>query len=369
MADFKISGHMKVKTLKELFANEIGGTLRVYNGKKLADDDATLASIRSNEGAKGGDFTCRTSRTVGKFEQEIWDVYGIKVQVATADNWILVLDGITLSKVKDIPNYATKESMEEFVSYKRKAKNVEDNNIDEFTSNNTVEESSELKQFTIKITSKGAHAIEHFIIDTDEYDPEYITADDAEYIAQYESIYVCEAGLSDDWNGSFQLEVYDEKDELVYSTQDFNDIQKVSSMDYMEVVEGMHEDGKIDLDEDMWAKVQKAIEDKEEDDKSMIMTGPCILVIHEAKWRCAEYKIKDIEFDPNSLMFVLNPRLEAANFDYYTDENHVLYKDEFLCNINDDMGGDEYNHKYYVAEMTKHGTSMTRYWFENIKEL
>ena len=27
MADFKISGHMKVKTLKELFANEIGGTL------------------------------------------------------------------------------------------------------------------------------------------------------------------------------------------------------------------------------------------------------------------------------------------------------------------------------------------------------
>ena len=125
MADFKISGHMKVKTLKELFANEIGGTLRVYNGKKLADDDATLASIRSNEGAKGGDFTCRTSRTVGKFEQEIWDVYGIKVQVATADNWILVLDGITLSKVKDIPNYATKESMEAFVSYKRKAKDVE----------------------------------------------------------------------------------------------------------------------------------------------------------------------------------------------------------------------------------------------------
>jgi hypothetical protein len=120
MAEFKINGHMKVKTLKELFFNEFEGTLRVYDGKKLADDEATLASIRSNEGAKGGELSCRASRTVGKFEQEMWDVFGIKVQVATKDNWVLVLDGITLSKIKDIPNYAKKETMEEFLSYQRK---------------------------------------------------------------------------------------------------------------------------------------------------------------------------------------------------------------------------------------------------------
>lgn len=116
---------MNVKTLKELFFNEFEGTLRVYDGKKLADDEATLASIRSNEGAKGGELSCRASRTVGKFEQEIQDVFGIKVQVATKDNWVLVLDGITLSKIKDIPKYATKEVMEEFLSYKHNAKNNE----------------------------------------------------------------------------------------------------------------------------------------------------------------------------------------------------------------------------------------------------
>ena len=125
MAEFKINGHLKVKTLKELFFNEFEGTLRVYDGKKLADDEATLASIRSDEGAKGGEFVCRASRTVGKFEEEIKTVFGITVQVATRDNWVLVLDGITLSKIKDIPNYATKEVMEEFVSYKRKDVNNE----------------------------------------------------------------------------------------------------------------------------------------------------------------------------------------------------------------------------------------------------
>ena len=42
---------MKVKTLEEQFKAAFGTSLRVYKGKRFADDDATLASIRS-EGAK-----------------------------------------------------------------------------------------------------------------------------------------------------------------------------------------------------------------------------------------------------------------------------------------------------------------------------
>lgn len=115
MAEFKIDGRMKVKKLKEDFFNEFGGVLRVYNGKSKADDDASLASIRSNDVAKGGELLCRGNRSVKSFKQEMWDIFGIKVQVATKDDWIIVLDGITLSKIKDIPNYASKESMLEFV--------------------------------------------------------------------------------------------------------------------------------------------------------------------------------------------------------------------------------------------------------------
>lgn len=115
MAEFKIDGRMKVKKLKEDFFNEFGGVLRVYNGKSKADDDASLASIRANDAAKGGELLCRGNRSVKSFKQEMWDVFGIKVQVATKDDWIIVLDSITLSRIKDIPNYASKESMQEFV--------------------------------------------------------------------------------------------------------------------------------------------------------------------------------------------------------------------------------------------------------------
>ena len=157
MAEFKINGRMKVKTLKELFFNEFEGTLRVYDGKKLADDEATLASIRSEEGAKGGEFVCRASRTVGKFEEEMKTVFGITVQVATRDNWVLVLDGITLSKIKDIPNYAKKETMEEFVSYKRKDVNAEEKPSEESLNENleTVIEDNRVEEDLENSNNKG----------------------------------------------------------------------------------------------------------------------------------------------------------------------------------------------------------------------
>lgn len=119
MAEFRIDGRMKVKTLKDNFFNEYGGILHIKDGNKLADDNATLAAIRQNDDAKGGTLTCRASRTVGKFEQELWDVFGIKVNVFTGDDWVAVLDGITLGKIKDIPKQATKEIMEKLIAYKR----------------------------------------------------------------------------------------------------------------------------------------------------------------------------------------------------------------------------------------------------------
>ena len=140
MAEFKIDSRIKVKTLKELFFNEFGGVLRVYNGNKMADDDATLASIRANDIAQGGELTCRANRTVGGFEKEMWDMFGIKVQIATKDDWVLVLDGITLSKIKDIPEKATKASMEDFLAYKRQKNNKEEVVSEEVEMDEDIEE-------------------------------------------------------------------------------------------------------------------------------------------------------------------------------------------------------------------------------------
>ena len=75
MAELKISGRMTVKRLKENFKNEFGGTLRVYDGREKADDNATLASIRRNNEAKGGEYVCQGNRTVGRFERDARNIW------------------------------------------------------------------------------------------------------------------------------------------------------------------------------------------------------------------------------------------------------------------------------------------------------
>ena len=96
MADLSISGKMKVKTLKANFKEAYGSTLRVYVGKKFADDDATLASIRK-EDAKGGEVKINGKMLVGNFEKKILEEFGIVIQVATPDDSKLSDNSLTLT--------------------------------------------------------------------------------------------------------------------------------------------------------------------------------------------------------------------------------------------------------------------------------
>lgn len=125
MATFKITKKTTVAELKKQFSNEVGGVLRVYEGRSEAADGATLVSL----GAKVGELECRASRTVGKFEEAFQSDLNLKVKVYTKDNWVSVLDGITLATVREIPKSATKAKMEEFLAYQRDEKEaeVEDN--------------------------------------------------------------------------------------------------------------------------------------------------------------------------------------------------------------------------------------------------
>lgn len=90
-----INGRMKVKTLKSQFKDEFGLTLRVYDGRSFADDDATLASIRKGD-SKGGEFTPRKNTKVGNLEDKIQEMFGIKVQIAGSDDSYLCDNDMTL---------------------------------------------------------------------------------------------------------------------------------------------------------------------------------------------------------------------------------------------------------------------------------
>jgi hypothetical protein len=65
--EVKVSGRMKVKTLKKDFKEAFGIEIRIYKGKAFADDSVTLASIRSGD-AKGGDVALHGATKVGNVE-------------------------------------------------------------------------------------------------------------------------------------------------------------------------------------------------------------------------------------------------------------------------------------------------------------
>ena len=100
MAEFKLDGRMKVKTLKDTFKKTFGASLRVYKGVSckggFADDNATLASIRA-EGAKGGELVVAGNIKVGNFEKKVAELYGIGVQVANKADTELADNNITLA--------------------------------------------------------------------------------------------------------------------------------------------------------------------------------------------------------------------------------------------------------------------------------
>ena len=100
MAEFKLDGRMKVKTLKDNFKKNFGSTLRVYKSVTckgaMADDEATLAALRA-EGKKGGELTVGGNLRVGNFEKKIAELYGIGVQVANPADTALSSNDITLA--------------------------------------------------------------------------------------------------------------------------------------------------------------------------------------------------------------------------------------------------------------------------------
>lgn len=80
MASMKISGRMLVKSFKAQFKETFGIGVRLYNGSRFADDEATLASIRKGD-AKGGDVEIHGNLKVGNAEKLILENFGIKIQI------------------------------------------------------------------------------------------------------------------------------------------------------------------------------------------------------------------------------------------------------------------------------------------------
>lgn len=122
MAIFKLTKTTTVATLKEEFFTAFGAKLRIYSGRSQADESATLGELGlTNE----GDFECRASLTVGSFIERMQGDYGLKGKVYTCDDWVAVLDGLTLESAGKVKKNAVKADMESMIAYQRTDEEVE----------------------------------------------------------------------------------------------------------------------------------------------------------------------------------------------------------------------------------------------------
>lgn len=106
---FALKKATKVADLKQQFNEKFGSVLRVYSGRSQVDSNSTLGEAGLTQ---EGVFNCRGNLKVGTFITRMMEEYGLKVKIYTVDEWVAVLDDLTLSASGIVKKNATKADME-----------------------------------------------------------------------------------------------------------------------------------------------------------------------------------------------------------------------------------------------------------------
>ena len=108
-------GKMTVAQLAAEFKAQFGSVLRIYNGRSKADDSLSLQEV----GLTGNlALSFDDNQKVGDFIAQMAQV-GLKVKVYTCDEWVAVLDGLTLEASGKVKKNAVKADMESMIAYQR----------------------------------------------------------------------------------------------------------------------------------------------------------------------------------------------------------------------------------------------------------
>jgi hypothetical protein len=105
-SEFEVESTMKVTDLTKQFKNKFGLSLRIYKGKKLADDGRmTLKTLDQRTTQTSVNFDSskmkiKATHKVLEVEQMFLENFGIVVQIADVENKKLLADDITLGDAK-----------------------------------------------------------------------------------------------------------------------------------------------------------------------------------------------------------------------------------------------------------------------------
>lgn len=156
-----INGRIKVKTLKQQFKDEFWLSIRIYDGRSFANDEATLASIRKGD-SKGGEFSPRKNTKVGNLEDKIEEMFGIKTQIAGSDNSYLCDNDLTLAGAfeEDEKKIAKKEKK---AALKEKESEVKSDSTDDSLSDTKtikIPNISEIMLYTVDMDIDDVYSLE-----------------------------------------------------------------------------------------------------------------------------------------------------------------------------------------------------------------
>lgn len=102
---------LTVGFLAQAFKSQFGAVLRIYNGRSKADDGMSLQEVGLKQEIN---TTFDGKQTVGAFVEQMANA-GLKVKVYTCDEWVAVLDGLTLEQAGKVKKSATKADMEKML--------------------------------------------------------------------------------------------------------------------------------------------------------------------------------------------------------------------------------------------------------------
>ena len=199
----------------------------------------------------------------------------------------------------------------------------------------------------------NVHALEMADIEEDRIIDEDTFEELVEECSDY-SEYISSIAIGDEWGDdpdNFHITVYDENSgKIVYEGDEINDfICMTGTIDDDELLDLDPDDeedrikikelrNKIDFD-----KIEQSYNNECEKRKNGLLNDNgtysknSFVRVHDVKHTELIYFIEDNEFDPNKLIFVYNPLLEELGYDFYTDENHIFYGEDFL-----EVAEDEY---------------------------
>lgn len=101
MSIIKVTKASTVKSIKAQFKKDFSCSIRIYNGAKFADDSTKICELSKTENSTG-ELEIGARSRVENVENYFMEKFGIKIQIANANDTKLANNSMTLTQAGNL---------------------------------------------------------------------------------------------------------------------------------------------------------------------------------------------------------------------------------------------------------------------------